>query len=85
MAGAGVGAALAGSCDGDNQSEVGQSKSATSKELTPLHPTWPQMKKPGHASDDDRSETKGIHFLVLISSARKSGVALAGGTVEDGR
>jgi hypothetical protein len=43
------------SCNSDNQSEVGQSQDASSKELAPLLPAWPQMKKPGHASDNDQN------------------------------
>ncbi len=42
------------SCNGNNQSELGQSQNTSSKELAPLLPAWPQMKKPGHASDDDQ-------------------------------
>jgi hypothetical protein len=42
------------SCDGDNQSEVGQSQNASSNELTPLLHSRPQLKESSHASDDEQ-------------------------------
>jgi hypothetical protein len=45
---------LARSSGDDNQNHVGRNQQASSKELPPMFPGWPQLKEPGHANDDEQ-------------------------------